>query len=248
MTKRVFMLLSAAALFVCGTAIGWAEGLSPEVKAKLCNEKQAGLATLEAEAPGLHAQVAKLEKDYAAASMAETEALGVAGDRIKTGGSGFLGDAADKGAFGLVGGATAIRESVATQLASAKAREKHVGSQIFLLRDIIQGLGCDTLTPPVDYNAINQLGEQSQQSGPGGTSQAGSGAFGQSVQGQSKDYVAPSTGFGTPGSTQPAGQQGQQLGYGPGPDTGSPQVPYGPILEGIQGSIGDKAGGKPGGG
>ena len=243
MTKRVFMLLSAAALFVCGTAIGWAEGLSPEVKAKLCNEKQAGLATLEAEAPGLHAQVAKLEKDYAAASMAETEALGLAGDRIKTGGSGFLGDAADKGAFGLVGGATAIRESVAQQLASAKERERYVGSQIFLLRDIIAGLGCGAATPaPVDFRAIDQHTQQYQQSQPGSQPTTS----GQSVQPQGS-YATPSSGFGaSSGSTQPAGQQGQQLGYGPGPDTGSPQVPYGPILEGVQGSIGGKP--TPGGG
>jgi hypothetical protein len=61
-------------------------------------------------------------------------------------------------------------------------------------------------------------------------------------------YGAPSSGFGPSGSTQPAGQQGQQPGYA-GPDTGSPQVPYGPILEGIQGSIGGKPGmSKPGGG
>jgi hypothetical protein len=244
MTKHLFMLLSAAAVVVCGTAIGWAEELSPE--AQLCKAKKDGLATLEAEAPGLHAKVAKLEKDYAAASMAETEALGLAGDRIKTGGSGFLGDAADKGAFGLVGGATAIRESVAQQLASAKERERYVGSQIFLLRDIIAGLRCGSPSPapPVDYRAIDQNSQQFEQWQPG--SQATT--SGQSVQPQGS-YATPSSGFGaSSGSTQPAGQQGQQPGYGPGPDTGSPQVPYGPILEGIQGSIGDKAGGKPGGG
>lgn len=244
MTKHIFMLLSAAAVFVCGTAIGWAEELSPE--AQLCKAKKDGLATLEAEAPGLHAKVAKLEKDYAAASMAETEALGLAGDRIKTGGSGFLGDAADKGAFGLVGGATAIRESAAQQLDAAKERERYVGSQIFLLRDIIAGLGCGAQTPapPVDFRAIDQHTQQYQQSQPGSQTTTS----GQSVQPQGS-YATPSSGFGaSSGSTQPAGQQGQQPGYGPGPDTGSPQVPYGPILEGIQGSIGDKAGGKPGGG
>ena len=245
MTKHLFMLLSAAAVFVCGTAIGGAEELSPE--AQLCKAKKDGLATLEAEAPGLHAKVAKLEKDYAAASMAETEALGLAGDRIKTGGSGFLGDAADKGAFGLVGGATAIRESVAQQLDAAKERERYVGSQIFLLRDIIAGLGCGapTSAPPVDFRAIDQHTQQYQQSQPG--SQATT--SGQSVQPQGS-YATPSSGFGaSSGSTQPAGQQGQQLGYGPGPDTGSPQVPYGPILEGIQGSFGGQPGmSKPGGG
>ena len=253
MTKHIFMLLSAAALFVCGTAIGWAEELSPEVKATLCGEKRAGLATLEAEAPGLHAQVAKLEKDYAAASMAETEALGLAGDRIKTGGSGFLGDAADKGAFGLVGGATAIRESVAKQLASAKAREKHVGSQIFLLRDMIDGLRCATLTPPVDYNAINQLGEQSQQSGPGATpGTSGGTSGGQSVQQQGSGYTGPSSGYGSSGAgTQSSGSQGQSPGYGPGPYGGTMSSPFPThqeILQGVQGSIGETPGGKPGGG
>jgi hypothetical protein len=247
MTKHIFMLLSAAALFVCGTAIGWAEELSPEVKAQLCKEKQAGLATLEAEAPGLHAQVAKLEKGYAAASMAETEALGLAGDRIKTGGSGLVGDTVDKGAFGLVGAATTLRESVAKQLASAKAREKYVGSQIFLLRDIVQGLRCDTPTPPVDFRAIDQHTQQFQQSGPGATS----GTSGQSVQPQGS-YATPSSGFGaSSGSTQPAGQQGQQPGYGQGPyDTGSFKPPkHGEIQETIQGSIGEKPGmSKPGGG
>ena len=240
MTKHLFMLLSAAAVLVCGTAIGWAEELSPE--AQLCKTKKDGLATLEAEAPGLHAKVAKLEKDYAAASMAETEALGLAGDRIKTGGSGFLGDAADKGAFGLVGGATAIRESVAQQLASAKERERYVGSQIFLLRDIIAGLRCGAATPaPVDFRAIDQHTQQYQQSQPGSQPTTS----GQSVQPQGS-YATPSSGVGPSGSTPPAGQQGQQLGYGPGPDTGSPQVPYGPILEGVQGSIGGKP--TPGGG
>lgn len=93
---------------------------------------------------------------------------------------------------------------------------------------------------------IKELEQQYQQSQPGSQPTTS----GQSVQPQSSTYTAPSSGFGaSSGSTQPAGQQGQQLGYGQGShDTGSPQVPYGPILEGIQGSIGDKAGGKPGGG
>ena len=63
----------------------------------------------------------------------------------------------------------------------------------------------------------------------------------QSVQPQGS-YLTPSTGIGvSPGSSA---QSPGHSGYA-GPDTGSPQVPYGPILEGIQGSIGDKAGGKP---
>lgn len=91
---------------------------------------------------------------------------------------------------------------------------------------------------------IKELEQQYQQSQPGSQPTTS----GQSVQPQGS-YAAPSSGFGaSSGSTQPTGQQGQQLGYGPGPDTGSPQVPYGPILEGIQGSIGGQAGGKPGGG
>jgi hypothetical protein len=157
---------------------------------------------------------------------------------------GDLGVGLDVGRFVAMDAARANADKLQKQLESAKERERHVGSQIFLLRDIIAGLGCDT--PMVDYNAINQLSEQSHQSGPGGTPQAGSGAFGGTVQSQGP-YGTPSSGSGTSGSTQPAGQQGQQPGYA-GPDTGSPQVPYGPILEGIQGSIGGKAGGKPGGG
>jgi hypothetical protein len=93
----------------------------------------------------------------------------------------------------------------------------------------------------VDFRAIDQHTQQYQQSQPGSQPTTS----GQSVQPQGS-YATPSSEVGPSGSTQPAGQQGQQLGYGPGPDTGSPQVPYGPILEGIQGSIGGKP--KPGGG
>jgi hypothetical protein len=243
MTKRVFMLLSAAALFVCGTAIGWAEELSPE--AQLCKTKKDGLATLEAEAPGLHAKVAKLEAEYAAAEAVETNAITGATEGIRTGMGGDFGVGLDVGRFGFVDAARKNREAKRRELDSVKERERHVGSQIFLLRDIIAGLGCGAPTPaPVDFRAIDQHTQQYQQSQPG--SQATT--SGQSVQPQGS-YATPSSGFGaSSGSTQPAGQQGQQPGYGPGPDTGSPQVPYGPILEGIQGSIGDKAGGKPAGG
>jgi hypothetical protein len=251
--KLFFLTVLAGGVLLWGLTIGEAQGLSADAKAQLCSEKKAGLAKLEAEAPALHAQVAKLEKDYAAASMAETEALGLAGDRVRTGGSGFLGDAADKGAFGLVGAATLARESVAKQLASARAREKHVASQIFLLRDIIEGLGCGTPAPPVDYNAIDQLGQQSQQSMPGATSGTSGGTSGgQSVQQQGSGYTAPTSGFGSSGaSTQTSGSQGQYPGYGPGPyGTGSAPFPtHQEILQGVQGSIGEKPGmGKPGGG
>ena len=245
MTKHLFMLLSAAAVFVCGTAIGGAEELSPE--AQLCKAKKDGLATLEAEAPGLHAKVAKLEAEYAAAQAVENNAITGMTEGIRTGMGGDLGVGLDVGRLGLVDAARENREAKQKQLDSAKERERYVGSQIFLLRDIIAGLGCGapTSAPPVDFRAIDQHTQQYQQSQPG--SQATT--SGQSVQPQGS-YATPSSGFGaSSGSTQPAGQQGQQLGYGPGPDTASPQVPYGPILEGIQGSFGGQPGmGKPGGG
>jgi len=166
--------------------------------------------------------------------------LGMAGDRIKTGGSGYVGDAMDKGAFGLMGAATILRESVAQQLASAKARESYVGSQIFLLRDIIAGLGCDTPTPATDYGAIDQHIQQSQQAGPGGTPQAGSGGFGGTVQSQGP-YATPSSESGT--SSGSSAQSPGQPGYGLGPyDTGSPRVPHDEIK--VEGSIGGEPEGK----
>jgi len=240
MTKHLFMLLSAAAVLVCGTAIGWAEELSPE--AQLCKTKRDGLTTLEAEAPGLHAKVAKLEAEYAAAQAVETNAITGMTEGIRTGMGGDLGVGLDVGRLGFVDAARKNREDKQKQLDAAKERERYVGSQIFLLRDIIAGLGCGAATPaPVDFRAIDQHTQQYQQSQPGSQPTTS----GQSVQPQGS-YATPSSGVGPSGSTQPAGQQGQQLGYGPGPDTGSPQVPYGPILEGIQGSIGGKP--TPGGG
>ncbi len=238
-----------AVLATWGSTIAADQGLSPEVKAQLCSEKKAGLAKFEAEAPGLHAQVAKLESEYAAASQAETDAITRMNTRVQTPSGGIVEGLIDVGAFKLVEAARTRREAVAKQLASAKERERYVGNQVFLLRDIIQGLGCDTPTPaPMDYRAIDQHTQQFQQSGPGGMS----GTSGQSAQPQSSTYTAPSTGFGSSsGSTQPAGQQGQQPGYGPGPyDTGSFKPPkHGEIQETIQGSIGEKPGmSKPGGG
>jgi len=245
MTKHIFMLLSAAALFVCGTAVAWAQGLSLEVKAQLCQEKKAGLAKLEAEAPGLHAQVAKLEAQYAAAQAVETNLITGATEGIRTGMGGDLGVGLDVGRFALVDAARKNREEAARQLDAAKERERYVGSQIFLLRDIVEGLGCDTPTPPVDFGAIDQHTKQFQQSAPGATA----GTSSQPVVPQGS-YGAPSSGFGPSGSTQPAGQQGQQPGYGQGADTGSFKPPkYGEIQETIQGSIGEKPGmSKPGGG
>jgi len=92
---------------------------------------------------------------------------------------------------------------------------------------------------------IKELEQQYQQSQPGSQTTTS----GQSVQPQGQ-YGAPSSGFGPSGSTQPAGQQGQQPGYGQGADTGSFKPPkYGEIQETIQGSIGEKPGmSKPGGG
>lgn len=93
---------------------------------------------------------------------------------------------------------------------------------------------------------LEDLERQFQQSQPGSQTTTS----GQSVQPQSSAYTAPSSGFGPSGSTQPAGQQGQQLGHGQGADTGSFEPPkYEKIQEKIQGEIGDKSGSsKPGGG
>jgi hypothetical protein len=94
---------------------------------------------------------------------------------------------------------------------------------------------------------LEDLERQFQQSQPGSQTTTS----GQSVQPQGSSYTTPSSGFGPSGSTQPAGQQGQQPGYGPGPyDTGSFKPPkHGEIQETIQGSIGEKPGmSKPGGG
>lgn len=93
---------------------------------------------------------------------------------------------------------------------------------------------------------LEDLERQFQQSGPG----AGQGTTGQSVQPQSSTYTAPSSGFGASSGIF-TGPQGQQPGYGPGPyDTGASPFPtHQQILQGVQGSIGDKPGmSKPGGG
>lgn len=260
MTKHIFMLLSAAALFVCGTAIGWAEGLSPEVKAQLCSEKKAGLAKLEAEAPQIRAQLAQKESELETARPEMDKwdklSIGVVAGAIPD----WLRMTAKLAGMDPV--AYVNREQarwankvgpLRDEIRGLKQRQTEVGSQIFLLRDIVQGLGCDTPTPPVDYNAINQLGQQSQQSGPGATPGTSSGTSGgQPVQSQGSGYTAPSTGYGSSGAgTQSSGSQGQP-GYGPGPygaTAPSPFPTHQEILQGVQGSIGDKPGmSKPGGG
>jgi hypothetical protein len=72
------------------------------------------------------------------------------------------------------------------------------------------------------------------------------------VQQQGSGYTAPSSGYGSSGAgTQSSGSQGQSPGYGPGPyGSGSAPFPtHQEILQGVQGSIGDKPGmNKPGGG
>lgn len=255
MTKHLFVLLSAAALFVCGTAIGWTEGLSPEVKAQLCQEKKAGLAKLEAEAPQVRADLAKKEAELenVRREMDKWDALaiGVAAGAVpawlqltaKAVGlnpKAYVNIEHDKHADK----AGPLRDEIRT----LKRRQTEVGNQIFLLRDSIESLRCDTLPPPVDYNAINQHTQQFQQSGPG----AGQGTSGQSAQPQSSTYTAPSTGFGTPTApSQSPGSPGYPPAYGGDPYGGSsPQLPtHQQILQGVQGSIGDKPGmSKPGSG
>jgi len=261
MMKPIFMLLSAAALFVCGTAIGWAEGLSPEVTAQLCKDKKAGLATLEAEAPKVRADLAKKEAELESVRREmdkwDALAIGVAAGAVpawlqltaKVAGlnpKAYVNIEHDKHADK----AAPLRD----EIRSLKQRQTEVGNQIFLLRESIDGLRCDTLTPPVDYNAIDQLGQQSQQSGPGGTpGTSGGTSGGQPVQSQGSGYTAPSSGFGSSGAgTQSSGSQGPP-GYGPGPygaTMPSPFPTHQEILQGVQGSIGGEKPGmsKPGGG
>lgn len=205
--------------------------------ADLGTDKKNGLAKLEAEAPGLHAQVAKLQGEYAAASLAETEAFDRMGDSARKGSSNVLGLGLDVASYKIFEAAKNNREAAGNRLNVAKEEERYVGSQIFLLRDMIAGLGCDTLTPapPVDYGAIEQHTQQYQQSQPG--SQATTSEQLVVPQGA---YATPSSGFGTPET--PAQTPGSQ-GYGPGPyDTGSPRVPHDQIT--VEGSIGGGTGGK----
>lgn len=253
MRKAIVALAGATVLAAWGPAMTADQGMSPEVKAQLCQEKKAGLAKLEAEAPQVRADLAKKEAELESVRREmdkwDALAIGVAAGAVPAwlqlsattvglNPKAYVNIEHDKHADK----AAPLRDAIR----SLKQRQTEVGSQIFLLRDIIEGLGCDTPTPPMDFGAIDQHSQQFQQSGPGATS----GTSGQSVQPQGS-YGAPSSGFGPSGSTQPAGQQGQQPGYGPGPyDTGSFKPPkHGEIQETIQGSIGEKPGmSKPGGG
>lgn len=185
MTKQIFTLSLAAALFAWSTAVGLAQGLLPEVKAQLCREKKAGLAKLGAEAPSLHAQVAKLEGEYAAASQAETDAITRMNTRIQTPSGGVIEGLLDVGTFKAVEIAKKNREAARSKLDSAKERERYVGSQIFLLRDIIAGLNCDAPAPraPVDLAAIDRLGRESHDQRYGGKPSPTSGSFGDPTSG-----------------------------------------------------------------
>lgn len=95
---------------------------------------------------------------------------------------------------------------------------------------------------------LEELERQFQQSGTGGGQGASGGTSGgQSVQPQGA-YATPSSESGT--SSGSSAQSPGHPGYGPGPhDTGPSQFPtHQEILQGVQGSIGGKSGGKPGGG
>src|ERR1700693_119801 len=64
-------LISAVALAaaLCGwvAAVNGADDLSPQMRAQLCQEKKAGLAKLEAEAPQIRAQLSQKEPELEAA-------------------------------------------------------------------------------------------------------------------------------------------------------------------------------------
>ena len=242
-------------LFSMRPAAAADQGLSPQVTAQLCGEKKAGLAKLEAEAPQVRALLAEKEpklKD-ARTEMDKWDKLSlavVAGaipDWLQT--TAKLAGLDPVGYVNREHGRAANKVGpLRDEVAGLKQRQTEVGSQIFLLRDIIEGLGCDALTPakpqppPVDYGAIEQLNQQFQQSAPGGTPGAGGGVSGQSVQPQSPSYTAPTSGFGT---TVPTGQSpppsGGPYGYPPSYGTPSPQVPW----EGLAPPSSAGGGGKP---
>jgi hypothetical protein len=251
MRKTIVAFAGVAVLASWGPAMAADQGLSPE--AQLCKAKKDGLASLEAEAPQIRVELAQKEPELETArtendkwdNLSLGEEAGAVPEWLQT-----------SAKFAGMNPRAYIRREhtkwadklgkLRDKVTELQRRQTEVGSQIFLLRDIIAGLKCHTLTPapPVDYGAIDQHTQQYQQSQPGSQTTTS----GQSVQPQGS-YAAPSSGFGaSSGSTQPAGQQGQQPGYGPGPDeSGSPRVPYDQIK--VEGSIGEKPGmSKPGGG
>jgi hypothetical protein len=253
MRRLISPAVLAAAVLVGSPTTADAQGLSPEVKAQLCREKKAGLAKLEAEAPEIRAQLAQKEPELEAArtEMDKWDKLSLA---VVAGAiPGWLQTTAKLAGLDPTtyvnqqhGKAANKVGPLRDEISRLRQRQTEVGSQIFLLRDIIEGLGCDTQAPPADFGAIDQHTQQFHQSQQGSQTTTG----GQSVQPQSSTYTAPSSGFGASSGT-PTGPQGPQPGYGPGPyDTGSPQFPtHQQILQGVQGSIGEKPGmSKPGGG
>lgn len=229
MRHAITGVISAAALCAWAATVNGADTLSPQVRVQLCSEKKAGLAELEAEAPALHAQVAKLQSEYDAALAAVSKLLTGATDRVTTPSGGYLNLGLDAATLKALDVARASADNIKKQLDSSRERETYVGSQIFLLRDIIEGLGCDALTPakpqppPIDYGAIDQLNQQFQQSQPGGQTTTSN----QSVQPQSSSYTAPTPGYGTPGvATQQPPGSGGYYGYSPSDETPSVQTPW----------------------
>ena len=245
MRKTIVAFAGVAVLAAWGPAMAADQGLSPE--AQLCKAKKDGLASLEAEAPQIRVELAQKEPELETARTENDKwdnlSIGEEGGAIPE----WLQTSAK---FAGMNPRAYIRREhtkwadkvgkLRDKVTDLKRRQTEVGSQIFLLRDIIAGLGCDTPTPATDYGAIDQHIQQSQQAGPGGTPQAGSGGFGGTVQSQGP-YATPSSESGT--SSGSSAQSPGQPGYGLGPyDTGSPRVPHDEIK--VEGSIGGEPEGK----
>lgn len=253
--KPIFAAIAAAALFVSDQAIARAEELSPEVKAQLCREKKAGLAKIEAEAPQIRVLLpqkeSELESHRAAMDLIDKAVLALESGVIPGWIQAVVGtglDAAKAWATQQHGRHVAKVGPLRDEISRLKQRQTEVGSQIFLLRDIIEGLRCDSpptagsQRPPVDYDAIGGLGQQFQQSGPGESSGSASSSGGQTAQPQGSSYTTPTPGYGAPGgAAQPPQSSGGYYGYPPSYGTPSPQIPW----EGVVPPSGASGGGQP---
>ena len=237
--KPVFVAIAAAALFVSDQAVVRGEELSPEVKAQLCREKKAGLANLEAEAPQIRALLpqkeSELESSRAAMDLMDKAVLALESGVIPgwvqaVAGAGL--DAAKAWATQQHGQLVAKVGPLRDEISRLKQRQTEVGSQIFLLRDIIEGLRCDTAPTagsqrPPDYGAIGGLGQQFQQSQPGGSSGSASSSGGP----QGSSYTTPTPGFGAPGPAAASPPSpGGPYGYPPPSGTPSPQTPWDSVV------------------
>ena len=242
MRSLISAVVLAAALFGLVAAVNGADDLSPQMRAQLCQEKKAGLAKLEEEAPQIRAQLAQREPEL---ETARTEmdkwdklSLAVVAGAIPD----WLQTTAKLAGLNPVtyvnrehGKAANKVGPLRDEVTRLKQRQTEVGSQIFLLRDIVDSLRCDAppvagpQRPPVDFGAIDRLGQESRDQRYGGGSSPTSGSLGGPPGAAptliDQDYrgTAPSS---APGAAQaPAGGPGYGP-YGPyGPGVGMVPVP-----------------------